>query len=1160
MDACSITRDQLKFLIRDRDSDSLVKLGEFGGTRGVAKKLLVDPATGISGTNEIVKLRMKTFGSNFIPPPHPRSYLSFLKDAFGDLTILILCCAALIDLGIAVGYSHTSSSYAESSAILVSIAVVTNVAALNDFRKQSQFRKLNAVVDNMAVVTVRGGQKVSVLTNDIVVGDIVTLSVGDIICADGLLLEGYSIEMDESSLTGETKNVRKSTNKNPFLLSGTKVMDGTGFFVVVAVGEHSESGQIRMIVQGGTARVDNGVVPNDARSPPEEEKSVLTAKLDSLATNIGKAGTIVALLCFVVMVTRFCIEHYALSDPEGECALIGDALCLSPEVIGMNDDLAWPSCPSTSLCCEDTSLGAVLRGRPCPWLKVHAGEFIGFFITAVTILVVAVPEGLPLAVTLALAFSVIRMQADNNLVKHLDACETMGSATTICSDKTGTLTKNRMTVMRAFLAGASFKPGGTLPLGLAVLGFSEGEYLCFLVDTTGRRILPVGQRRAPLLHANIINIFTRGIALNSTGDIRWDSNTRLWQQMGNKTDCALLQLVEDLGFEYTEIRERMKPYILKSFPFNSAKKRSTCVVQDESIIRVHVKGASEMVLALCTSMLDMDGELVALTDEKRALVDAKISEYASLAMRTICLAYREYTVAPSDWETRTVDDESYVCETDLILIGLVGIEDPLRDEVPEAILRCRGAGVDVRMVTGDNIDTAIAIAKGCGILRPTDLLSDGSPRANSAMTGPDFRKRVVKPDGSIDRIEFDAIWPHLRVLARSSPTDKFTLVSGLSESELYRSAEAVRTLGIYPDRQVVAVTGDGTNDAPALKRADVGFAMGITGTAVAKEAADIILLDDNFASIVVSCMWGRNVHEGIAKFLQFQLTVNVVALVLAIEGSLFYSESPLKAVQMLWVNLIMDSLASLALATEAPTLEHLQRPPIGRNQSMISSEMIWNILGQSIYQLTVLNIILFAGPDIFGYESGAGQGVAAPPSEHYTCIFNSFVLIQLCNQINSRKLHHEWKLFSGLFRGKLFVSIMLVEIAVQVIVVQLGGTWFHTAPLSKTSWILGFVLALCAFPVQWTIVWLAAVARRVRARAIEVKHGGSDTTDEAGTSSLVHVGEKREPLALRVNTKRHETAATMQKGMSKLGSDAAKKQFALAGTEYQNKRKSTSSL
>ena len=1047
--------------------------------RAISKKLQVDPDLGLSSAPEILRVRKERFGVNYIPPEKPRSYLSFLRDAFGDMTIMILCVSAAVNLGVAVGYERTSSSYAESVAILVSIIVVTNVAAGNDYRKQSQFRKLNEQVDNVEVIAVRDGEKVTIHSSDVVVGDIVTVSVGDIICADGLILVSNGIEVDESTLTGEPRSIRKNVSENPFLLSGTKVMDGSGLFVVIAVGEHSEAGQIRVIVQGKkSADISSSTALEKKESLIEESKdlkSVLTLKLDLLATRIGQIGTSVASICFVIMVVRFCVTVFAIHDANGVCYSFGSGLmCDSAEATSFNPSGGlWPVCSPIvqQTCCVDTSYGAVIKGSPCPWLKPYLGNLIGFFITAITILVVAVPEGLPLAVTLSLAFSVMQMQKDKNLVKHLDACETMGSATIVCSDKTGTLTKNRMTVMRAFIGGETFKPNGQMGVGLAVMGFREFEYLSFELLESGLREIPKnGKKFDPLL-----TLLAEGIAVNSTAEIKWDPSVRLWTQVGNKTECALLQLVQDFGADYKTIRLEAAPYLVKFSPFNSTKKQSSCVVCDPRTggFTIHVKGASEIIFSKCNSVMTREGEIQALSegDERSKQILDKISEFASLAMRTIAVAIKHFD-AERDWESEALIDSG------LTLLAIVGIEDPLRDEVPHAIAQCRKAGVDVRMVTGDNLDTAIAIARGCGILRICDCDASGVPKPDTAMTGPVFRNRVLREDGSINEVEFEKISLHLKVLARSSPRDKYTLVSGLLESIVGGSS-----------KEVVAVTGDGTNDAPALKRADVGFAMGITGTAVAKEAADIILMDDNFSSIVKAIIWGRNVHESIAKFLQFQLTINIVALVLAVEGAIFASESPLKAVQMLWVNLIMDSLASLALATEPPTDEHLNRPPIGRNKSMLSSIMLYNICGHAIYQLIVLNILLFMGPEIFGFENGFG---AHAPTHHNSLIFNSFVLIQIMNQINMRKLHHEYNCFKGLFSSRIFFIILSIEIATQILIVEFGGNWFHTKPLSVTCWLVGVVLAVIVFPVQWLIIAVASLFNRASSAVVPVPPSSDD--------------------------------------------------------------------
>merc|ERR1712096_61026 len=399
-----------------------------------------------------------------------------------------------------------------------------------------------------------------------------------------------------------------------------------------------------------------------------------------------------------------------------------------------------------------------------------------------------------------------------------------------------------------------------------------------------------------------------------------------------------------------------------------------------------------------------------------------------------------------------------------------GIEDPVRPEVPDAIKKCQRAGITVRMVTGDNINTARAIATKCGILHPgEDFL---------CLEGKDFNRGIRNEKGEIEQERIDKIWPKLRVLARSSPTDKHTLVKGIIDST------------VSDQRQVVAVTGDGTNDGPALKKADVGFAMGIAGTDVAKEASDIILTDDNFTSIVKAVMWGRNVHDSISKFLQFQLTVNVVAVIVAFTGACITQDSPLKAVQMLWVNLIMDTLASLALATEPPTESLLLRKPYGRNKPLISRTMMKNILGHAFYQLVVVFTLLFAGEKFFDIDSGRNAPLHAPPSEHYTIVFNTFVLMQLFNEINARKIHGERNVFEGIFNNAIFCTIVLGTFVVQIIIVQFGGKPFSCSELSIEQWLWSIFLGM------GTLLWGQLISTIPTSRLKFLKEAGHGTQKE----------------------------------------------------------------
>ncbi|RQM20484.1 hypothetical protein B5M09_011530 [Aphanomyces astaci] len=995
----TLTLNDLVRLVETQKERAADTLAQLGGIEGVAQALNVSLEHGLDNNNAAdLASRELHYGKNYVEPEKPKTIFELMWHAFQDLTIIILTVAGFISLVLGfipfaedeptkeggrrlAGGGDPSVAWIEGASIIVAVLIVVFVTAINDYQKEKQFRALNAIKEDEKIKVIRNGVPAEVSKFNLVVGDIVRVDLGDIIPADGLVFDESDLSLDESAMTGESDLLKKNRRLAPFLLSGTKVMEGVGKMLVICVGENSQAGIISKLIMGkGKApKASQPVVEDDGYAAVETPKgsdakkdgdsedddvvSPLQGKLDRLTLLIGKLGLFTSIFVVVALIVRFSIVTFAIDEKE--------------------------------------------------WSNKYFKNYLNHFILGVTVLVVAIPEGLPLAVTIALAYSVKKMLKDNNLVRHLDACETMGSATTICSDKTGTLTTNRMTVMECYLGKAEFSSAPSLRLQASA---ATKDILC------------------------------SSISINSTAEILPPKQVGAQpEHTGNKTECALLQFAADLGAEYAALRKASP--ICHMLTFSSAKKRMSVVVPlTASKCRIFTKGASEIVLELCTSQLNLDGTTSAFgVAERNAVNNDIIEKYASQAYRTLCLAYRDVDVTPE--VVKNWSDEEI--ETDLTCISIVGIEDPVREEVPESIRQCNEAGIVVRMVTGDNIATAKSIALKCGIISPND--------GSLVMEGSVFRARVLDANGNIKQDEFDKIWPMLRVLARSSPKDKYTLVSGLIQSNVYPHGP-----------QVVAVTGDGTNDAPALKKADVGFAMGICGTAVAKDASDIILMDDNFRSIVSAVKWGRNVYDSIAKFLQFQLTVNIVAISTAVIGAVVLEESSLTAIQLLWVNLIMDTFASLALATDAPTEAMLKRKPYPRTKPLISERMLKHIVGQAIFQLTVILTMTFAGDKIFGIDSGRKYDRpvgTTGPSVHYTMVFNTFVFLQLFNEINSRRIHDELNVFEGIFANPIYLGISVVQVVFQVLIVQFGSLVFSCVPLDVTQWIICLVIGALSLPV-----------------------------------------------------------------------------------------------
>lgn len=850
--------------------------------------------------------RKRVFGDNRIPTKKGKSLLHLMWITYNDKVLILLSVAAVVSLAIGLyqtfGQPHPAGQapveWVEGVAIIVAIAIVVIVGSLNDYQKERQFAKLNKKKQDRLVKVIRSGKTVEISIFDVLVGDVLHLDPGDMVPVDGVLIQGFNVKCDESHATGESDIIKKRAADEVF----------------AAIENHEDLKKMDPFIQSG-ARVMEGVGTFMVTSTgiysshgktlmalnEDPEITPLQSKLNIIAEYIAKLGGAAGLLLFLVLFFRFLAqlpkEHNVPSAEKGQ-------------------------------------------------------NFMNIFIVVVTIIVVAVPEGLPLAVTLALAFATTRMLKDNNLVRHLKACEVMGNATTICSDKTGTLTENKMQVVSATV-GTSHRFG-------AVAG-NDGQAPSSPTDED-----VTAQELVASLAPSVKQLLLKSISLNSTafeGEVE-GVNTFI----GSKTETALLTF----GQEYLGMgpinEERANAKILQLIPFDSGRKCMGTVVQLENgKMRLYVKGASEIMLEKCTQILQdpsKDLSTVPLTDDNRDTITNLIESYASNSLRTIGIIYRDFERWPPRSARRVDGDRDEVAFDDIccsmVFAAMVGIKDPLRPGVQEAVRNCQKAGVVVRMVTGDNKTTARAIAQDCGLLTPNSIV----------MEGPEFR--------NLPKEKQLEIIPFLHVLARSSPEDKRILVKRLKD------------MG-----ETVAVTGDGTNDAPALKMADVGFSMGVAGTEVAKEASAIILMDDNFNSIVKALKWGRAVNDAVKRFLQFQLTVNITAVVLTFVSAVSTSDeqSVLTAVQLLWVNLIMDTLAALALATDPPVDSVLDRKPERKGSSIITTTMWKMILGQAIYQLLITFLIYFGSPGILpAYDPDV------TPDEIQTLVFNTFVWMQIFNQ------------------------------------------------------------------------------------------------------------------------------------------------------------------
>ena len=857
---------------------------------------------------EVIRSRAE-HGVNLLTPPKRPSLLRLYLEKFQDPVVKVLLVAALFSLAISI----VENEYAETIGIIAAILLATGIGFFFEYDANKKFDLLNAVNEETHVKVIRNGRVQEVPRKDIVVGDVVILETGEEMPADGDLLEAVSLQVNESNLTGEPV-VSKTTVEADFdheatyasnrVLRGTTVVDGHGMMRVDAVGDATEIGKV-------------------ARQSTEQstEPTPLNIQLTKLANLIGKIGFTAAGLAFAI----FFIKDVILFYDFGSFQTFSDWL---------------------------PALQATLK----------------YFMMAVTLIVVAVPEGLPMSVTLSLALNMRRMLSTNNLVRKMHACETMGAITVICTDKTGTLTQNQMQVYEAKLDEAN------------------------------------------------PDLIAEGIAANSTAFLEEKAAGEKPSGVGNPTEVALLLWLNGQGKDYLALREGAK--VVNQLTFSTERKYMATLVdsplQKKRVL--YVKGAPEIVMGKCQ-----------LADSQVKQYNEQLLAYQNMAMRTLGLAYKYVPEGASE------DCAELVAEGGMTFLGIFAISDPIRPDVPAAVQKCQSAGISVKIVTGDTPGTATEIARQIGLWKPEDT-------ERNRITGADFA--ALSDEEALDRVM------DLKIMSRARPTDKQRLVQLLQQKGA-----------------VVAVTGDGTNDAPALNHAQVGLSMG-TGTSVAKEASDITLLDDSFNSIGTAVMWGRSLYKNIQRFIVFQLTINFVALFIVLLGSLIGTELPLTVTQMLWVNLIMDTFAALALASIPPSESVMKEKPRKRTDFIITKGMREMIFGVGLLFALVLLGLLF-------YFEQGGMSV-----RELTIFFTFFVMLQFWNLFNARVFGTTDPAFKGISKSYGMEFIVLAILGGQFLIVQFGGAVFRTTPLDWQTWLLIIVSSSLVLWIGEIVRWIQRIRQK----------------------------------------------------------------------------------
>ena len=846
--------------------------------------------------HEVEKSRIE-HGENTLTPPKRTPLWKLYLEKYNDPIIRILVLAALVSLGLAA----IEGEYVETIGIILAIVLATTVGFWFEMDAARKFNVLTALGEEQPVKVRRGGHVVEVARKDVVVGDVVIIETGDEIPADGTLYESVDLQIDESSLTGEpivskhadpALNDAEATYASNKVLRGSMVMNGRGLYLVTAVGDATEIGQV-------------------AKSSTEmtSVKTPLNIQLDKLAKLISKFGVAISVAAFVVFLGRD-----ILMDTHG----------------------VWHS---------------------GDWLRM-AETVLKYFMMAVTLIVMSVPEGMPMAVTLSLALNMRRMLKNNNLVRKLHACETMGAVTVICTDKTGTLTQNKMQVAEMVAWGEQ-----------------------------------------PLLD--------KAIAMNTTANLDESGD----KGIGNPTEIALLLWMNKNGQDYRQLRQEKE--LEYQLPFSTERKYMASIARIDGNRWLFVKGAPEMVTTFCH-----------LDEDSLQKIRTRLVGFQNQAMRTLAFACRQLE------DGEQVDAAHLSEDSGLTFQGMAAISDPIRTDVPDAVKACVDAGIQVKIVTGDTSATATEIARQIG------AWTDDTP-AEAQITGTDFA--ALSDEEAYKRVAV------LKVMSRARPSDKQRLVNLLQKRG-----------------EVVAVTGDGTNDAPALHHAHVGLSLG-SGTSVAKEASDMTLIDDSFRSIVNAVMWGRSLYRNIQRFLYFQLIVNVTALLLVLGGAMIGTDLPLTVTQILWVNLIMDTFAALALASLPPSAEVMADKPRRLSDFIITKGMARGIIGIGLCFFAALFAMLVVYKNS---ESGIGR-------MEQTIFFTSFVMLQFWNLFNAKAFASSHSSFHAMRHDGGLLAVLLLVLAGQWLIVTFGGDMFRTCPLPASVW-MKIILATSM------VLWLGELYRLLK--------------------------------------------------------------------------------